>query len=189
MLALIPQIYIVINPSNLRAVWQGAVQWFGFSRNIGCVAQKLFTFLILKITFLDQRIQKNTWFNIWKQKRWRCPHCSNAGESSKNSYRCWKPRPAGFVFYLPRAGAARLTARTGAWLFWAVRRCSEFWEPGSLCLITGDRQSRSIQIVNNIRITVIPHRRTGLARRTSRTGTWRRAGAVHRTKSGNQDCH
>ena len=38
----------------------------------------------------------------------------------------------GFVFYAPRAGAVRHTARTGAWLFWAVRRSSEFRELGYL---------------------------------------------------------
>ena len=37
---------------------------------------------------------------------------------------------AGFVFYAPRAGAARHNGRVGAWPFWAVRRCSGFRELG-----------------------------------------------------------
>ena len=39
-----------------------------------------------------------------------------------------------------------------------------------------------IQIVNNDRIIVIPHRCTGAAQRTARAGAWKRAGAAHRTK-------
>ena len=38
----------------------------------------------------------------------------------------------GFVFYAPRAGAARRTGRAGAWPFWAVRRSIEFEELSSL---------------------------------------------------------
>ena len=42
-----------------------------------------------------------------------------------------------------------------------VRRSSEFREPGSIRLGTDDRYSSPIQIINNIRISDIPHRRTG----------------------------
>ena len=38
----------------------------------------------------------------------------------------------GFVFYAPRAGAARHACRAGAWPFWVVRRYSESEELGSL---------------------------------------------------------
>ena len=60
---------------------------------------------------------------------------------------------AGFVFYAPRAGAARSTGRAGAWPFSAVRRYSELEELSSLWLSTNDSQSSPIQIVNNIRIS------------------------------------
>ena len=46
---------------------------------------------------------------------------------------------SGFVFDAPHARAARRTARTGAWLFGAVRRSYEFGELGSLRLSIDDR--------------------------------------------------
>ena len=80
---------------------------------------------------------------------------------------------AGFVFYAP----ACRTAPTGAWLFWAVGRSSDFRELDSLWLITNNRWYRPIQIVVSIRITEILHRRTCVAHLTYR----REKGAVRCT--------
>ena len=80
------------------------------------------------------------------------------------------PFASGFVFYAPCTGAARRTGRASAWPFYAVRRSSELGQLGSLGPSNDDRQASPIQIVNNIRITAIPHHNTGAARRTARTG-------------------
>ena len=93
----------------------------------------------------------------------------------------------GFVFYAPRAGAASRTGHAGAWPFWTVRRSSGFGELSSLWLSTNDRQYCPIQIVNNIRITAIPRRRTGAARCTAHISAWKGAGTAHRTRPARYD--
>ena len=125
---------------------------------------------------------------------------SNAGVSTsgqQNARTCWNcvlllynvhvgaESGSVFVFYALHAGVACQTGRAGVWPpRMVVRRSSEFGELGSLELSIDDRQSSRIQIVNNIRITAILHRRTSAARRTARTGVCKRAGTVHRTKPG-----
>ena len=75
-----------------------------------------------------------------------------------------------FVFYAPRASAARRTGRAGAWPFWAAQRSSEFGELSSVWFSTNDRQSSPIQIVNNTRnhCHSAPSYRRSAARRSHR---------------------
>ena len=70
-------------------------------------------------------------------------------------------------------------ALAGAWPFWTGWRSSEFGELSSLCLSTNDRQCSPIQIVNNVWITAVPHRRTGAAHRSHRRVKRGRCGAQH----------
>ena len=87
-------------------------------------------------------------------------------------------------FYAPRVCAARCTGCTGVWPFWAVRRSTEFGELSSLWFSTDDRQSSPIQVVNNIWITAILHRRTGAAHRSPRRVKRGRCGAPHKACMG-----
>ena len=75
-----------------------------------------------------------------KEKRIRLVYAISRGSSTSFTSKCKHAkinlangvRPAGFVFYAPRAGAARCAGCAGVWPFWAVRRSSEFGELGSL---------------------------------------------------------